>query len=51
MRFFMVHAWKPAPGSIRLVVIQEDDHMNEMDRIRFNLGWYFYKLRAWWRGA
>jgi len=32
-------------------VIQEDDHMNEMDRIRFNLGWYLYKFRAWWRGA
>ena len=25
--------------------------MNEMDRIRFNLGWYLYKLRAWWRGV
>ena len=47
----MVEAWDSAPGSIRLSVIQEDDHMNEMDRIRFNLGWYLYKFRAWWRGA
>ena len=25
--------------------------MNEMDRFRFNVSWYLYKLQAWWRDA
>ena len=25
--------------------------MNEMDRFRFNVSWYLYKFRAWWRDA
>ena len=31
--------------------VQEDEHVTEMDRFWFNLNWYLYKLRAWWRGA
>ena len=33
------------------VCIQEDAHMNEMDRFRFSVSWYLYKFRAWWRDA
>jgi hypothetical protein len=46
-RVRMIDACEPAPGSITLAVIEEDGHVNEMDRFRFNLNWYLYKLRAW----